>query len=209
GRGDHLDRPVFHSDRQAEAAVAALDQGLESVIIRALGIAGMRVERGQHSIDRTLDQRVVVDGHDIVLLDLLIDRHELLEFLVIGRVRRCERAGGDRNESERADQRDRRQEFAYGVHRVRPGFRRKGVYPPSRPFDRVRDEPAMRAGDTFRPFWDSSTSSRPSARPSGSPMRTRSPAFSGDATFTIRLIHPPPWSMITTPSWLRNGPLKR
>ena len=112
GRSDHLDRPVLHSDRQAEPAVAAVDQGLQRVVVGAFGIRGMRVERGQHAIDRALDQSVVVDRHDIVLLDLLIDAHELLELLVIGRVRGSEGAGGHGDQGERADQRERRQEFA-------------------------------------------------------------------------------------------------
>ena len=84
----------------------------------------MRIERGQHAVDRALDQRVVVDRHDIVRLDLLVDAHELLELLVIGRVRRSEGAGGHRHQRERADERERRKELGDRVHTVASCFRR-------------------------------------------------------------------------------------
>ena len=40
-------------------------------------------------------------------------------------------------------------------------------------------------------------------------METRVPGFCCVETPMSRLIHPPPWSMITTPSKLRYGPAKR
>ena len=76
----------------------------------------MRVERGKHAVDRALDQGVVVDLVDVVRLDPLIDAHELLELLVIGRVRGSEGAGGDGNQSERSDERERRKQLGGEFH---------------------------------------------------------------------------------------------
>ena len=70
----------------------------------------MRVERGEHAVDRALDQRVVVDRVDVVRLHPLVDAHELLELLVIGRVRGSEGAGGHGHQGERSDERERREE---------------------------------------------------------------------------------------------------
>ena len=68
----------------------------------------MRVERGQHAVDRALDQGLVVDLVDIIGLDPLVDAHELLELLVIGRVGGGEGAGRRRHQRERAEQREGR-----------------------------------------------------------------------------------------------------
>jgi hypothetical protein len=50
----------------------------------------MRVERGEHAVDRALDQGLIVDLVDIVRLDPLVDAHELLELFVIGDIGRSE-----------------------------------------------------------------------------------------------------------------------
>ena len=116
GRGDHLDRAVLGRNGQAEAAVIAVGGGLERLEIRRFGVAGMRVERGQHAVDRALDQGMIVDLVDIVRLDPLVDAHERLELLVIGDVRGGERAGGHRDQRERADQGERRKQFSGQGH---------------------------------------------------------------------------------------------
>ena len=107
GRRDHLHRAVFDRDGEAKAAVIAVGRGLELVEVARLDIGTVRVERGEHAVDRALDQRVVVDRVDVVRLHPLVDAHELLELLVIGRVRGSEGAGGHRNQGERSDERER------------------------------------------------------------------------------------------------------
>ena len=76
----------------------------------------MRVERRQHAVDRALDQGVIVDRNDIMLLHLLIHRHELLELGVIGGVGCRERGRGDGDKRKRADQGNRGQELSEGSH---------------------------------------------------------------------------------------------
>ena len=82
GRGDDLDRAVLGRNGQAEPAVIAVGGGLELGEVGCLGIAGMRVERGQHAVDRALDQRMVVDLVDIVGAHPLEHADERLQLLV-------------------------------------------------------------------------------------------------------------------------------
>ena len=124
GRGDNLHRSVLDRNGETEAAVIAVGRGLQLVEIGRLDIARMRVECREHAVDRALDQGVVVDLVDIIGLHPLIDAHELLELLVIGRVRRSEGTGGHGHQGERSDQRDRREEFADEFHLGRVLFRR-------------------------------------------------------------------------------------
>ena len=65
-RRDHLDQAVFHGDLDAEAAELAA--GLHLHVAEALGIhvARMRIEAGQHAVDRGFDQLAVVGLLDIV-----------------------------------------------------------------------------------------------------------------------------------------------
>ena len=121
GRRDDLHHAVLDRDGEAEAAVIAVRRGLQLVEVRPFLIARMRVERGKHSVDRALDQRLVVDRVDVVRLDPLVDAHELLELLVIGRVRGSEGAGGDGHQGERSDERERRKKLGDEVScRSRP-----------------------------------------------------------------------------------------
>jgi hypothetical protein len=76
----------------------------------------MRVERGQHPVDRALDQSVIVDLIDIIGLHSLVDAHELLKLVVIGDVGRRERAGRHRDESERRNERKRWKQLVNHVH---------------------------------------------------------------------------------------------
>src|SRR3546814_18130735 len=63
--------------------------------------AGMRIEAGQHAVDRALDQRLVVDLVDIFRTHLFEHFHQLIELLIgVGLARRL--GGGSSG-----DQRDR------------------------------------------------------------------------------------------------------
>ena len=75
----------------------------------------MRVERGEHAVDRALDQRMVVDLVDIIGADPLEHAHERFELLVGVDVGRGERAGGHRDQRQRADQREGRKQLATSV----------------------------------------------------------------------------------------------
>jgi hypothetical protein len=65
-RRDHLDQAVFHRDLDAEPAELAA--GLHLHVAEALGVhvARMRIEPGQHAVDRGFDQLAVVGLLDIV-----------------------------------------------------------------------------------------------------------------------------------------------
>src|SRR3954469_3474511 len=63
----------------------------------------MRVERGEHALDRALHQRLVVDLVDIVRLHLVVDFHEGVELAIAVGIDTRHRAGSDGNERERAD----------------------------------------------------------------------------------------------------------
>ena len=69
-RRDDLDQAVIHGDLDAESAELAA--GLNLHVAEAFGVhvARVRVERGQHAVDRGLDQLVILDRLDVVLLDL-------------------------------------------------------------------------------------------------------------------------------------------
>ena len=70
-RRDHLDQAVLHGDLDAEAAELAA--GLHLHVAEALGVhvARMRIEPGQHAVDRRFDQLGVVGLLDIVGADAL------------------------------------------------------------------------------------------------------------------------------------------
>ena len=93
-RRDHLDQPVLH--RHLDAEPAELAAGLHLHIVEVLGvqIVRVRIERGQHAVDRAFDQRVVGDVVDIFGAHPLEHVAEQVELLVgLGRVRR--RGGAD------------------------------------------------------------------------------------------------------------------
>ena len=81
-RRDDLDQAVLHRDLDAEAAELAA--GLHLHVAEALGVqvARMRVERGQHAVDRGLDQLGLVGLLDIVGADALEHVAEQVELLV-------------------------------------------------------------------------------------------------------------------------------
>ena len=104
---------LFHGDLDAEAAELAA--GLHLHVAEALGIhvARMRIERGEHAVDRGLDELGLVRALDVVRADLLEHVAEEAE-LTIGFGGGRDRAGarqqvGLRNEG-RAGRTDHRAE---------------------------------------------------------------------------------------------------
>ena len=81
-RRDHFYQPALH--RHFDAQPAELAAGLDLHIGEVLGvqIVGMRVERGQHAVDRAFDQRVVLDFVDIAVAHQLEHIAEQVELLV-------------------------------------------------------------------------------------------------------------------------------
>ena len=65
-RRDHLDEAVLHRDLDAEPADLAAALDLHFPEILGVQIARMRVERGQHAVDRGLDQLFVAHIGDVI-----------------------------------------------------------------------------------------------------------------------------------------------
>ena len=65
-RRHHLDQAVFHGDLDAEPAEFAAGLHLHVPEALRIHVAGMRVEPGQHAVDRVLDQLAVVRLLDVV-----------------------------------------------------------------------------------------------------------------------------------------------
>ena len=105
-RRDDLDQPVFLRDLDAQTAELAL--GLHLHVAEALGVhvARMGIERGQHAVDRRLDQFAFVGLLDIIGADFLEDVAEQIE-LAIGVGGGGARAAADKQTRLRA-QSDRR-----------------------------------------------------------------------------------------------------
>jgi hypothetical protein len=66
-----------------EPAVIALGQDAHVLIVERVDIGGMRVQAGQHPLDRALDQRLVVDPLDIVRLHPVEDLDEAVELSAV------------------------------------------------------------------------------------------------------------------------------
>ena len=79
---DDLDHAVLHRDLDAEAAELALGLHLHVIPFLGIHVAGMRVEGGQHAVDRRLDQLLVRDRLDIGGADLLEHVAEQVELLI-------------------------------------------------------------------------------------------------------------------------------
>ena len=67
----HLDAALLHRDLEAEPAVLATVVVVQLAKGLGIEIGRMRIEAAQHAIDRTGDELGVVDGLDVVGLDLL------------------------------------------------------------------------------------------------------------------------------------------
>src|SRR6516165_9021581 len=88
-RGHDLDQPVLHRDLDAEAAELA--SGLHLEVAEALGIhvARMRIESGEHAVDRRFDQLAVVGLLHIVRpqpLEYVAEQAELAISVGVGRL---------------------------------------------------------------------------------------------------------------------------
>ena len=68
-RRNHLDEAVFHADLDAEAAELALRADLQFLECLLVEIGRVRIEAGQHAVDRLGDELLVLDRLDIVALD--------------------------------------------------------------------------------------------------------------------------------------------
>ena len=99
-RRDDFDDVVFHRDLDAEAAEFALGLGLHVLEVFFVHIARMRIERGQHAVERGFDQLVVGDRVDVIgahALEHIGKQGQLLKGIIgvfIGcRCSRCRRGG--------------------------------------------------------------------------------------------------------------------
>ena len=90
-RRDDLDQAVFHGDLDAEAAELAARLHLHVAEALGVHVARMRVEAGQHAVDRRFDQLGVVRLLDVVGADPLEHVAEQAE-LPVGVGRRRSRA---------------------------------------------------------------------------------------------------------------------
>ncbi len=87
-RRDDLDHAVLLGHLDAEAAELALGLHLHVAIGLGVHVARMRIERGQHAVDRGLDQLGFVGLLDVVGADLLEHVAEQIELTIgVGRRR--------------------------------------------------------------------------------------------------------------------------
>ena len=81
-RRDDLDQAVFHGDFDAEAAEFAARLHLHVAERFRLHVAGMRIEAGEHAVDRGFDQLLIVRLLDVVGADALEHIAEQIELAV-------------------------------------------------------------------------------------------------------------------------------
>ena len=81
-RRDHLDEPVLLGHLDAEAAELALGRTLHLAIGVGVHVAGMRVERRQHAVDRRIDQLALVRLLDVIVANLLEHVAEQIELAI-------------------------------------------------------------------------------------------------------------------------------
>jgi hypothetical protein len=80
-RGHDFHEAVLRGDFDAEAAVFAGSLGLHVLEVVGVEIAGVRVKRGEHAVDRGFDRFRLVEFGDVVGLRLGDDLGEQLELL--------------------------------------------------------------------------------------------------------------------------------
>ena len=114
-RGDHLDGAVLLGDLDAEAAELAARLHLHVAVALGVHVARMRIEPGEHAVDRRLDQLGVVGLVDIVDAHALEDVAEQVDRVVgVGR-----RGGvGARTRAERGQRRLRDHQRQRGPRRA-------------------------------------------------------------------------------------------
>jgi hypothetical protein len=81
-RGDHLDEAFFHADFDAQPAKLALRADLQLPERFLIEVGRMRIETGQHAVDRLGDEPLVVDRFDVVAFhasEHLGERAQLLD----------------------------------------------------------------------------------------------------------------------------------
>ncbi|MGY4570613.1 hypothetical protein ACVWY5_003683 [Bradyrhizobium sp. USDA 3256] len=81
-RRHHLDEAVLHGDLDAEPAELAMRGLLHLRPALLVHVAGVRVERGDHAVDRALDELGVLGLLDVVGLDLLEHLAEQVELRI-------------------------------------------------------------------------------------------------------------------------------
>ena len=81
-RRDDLDEAVFHGDLDAEPAEFAAGLHLHVLVGFGIHVARMRIERGQHAVDRRIDQLGVVDRLDIIGAHALENVAEQIELAI-------------------------------------------------------------------------------------------------------------------------------
>ena len=112
GGGDHLHRAVLHRDGEAEAAIIAVGRRHQALEAARVEIGGVRIEAGEHAVDRAADQLLVVDLLDIFGADPLEHAHELVELAIGVDVDLGERGGGGGDQRDGADEAERADEIA-------------------------------------------------------------------------------------------------
>ena len=120
GRSDHLDRAILHRDRQAEPAVIAVGGGAKRSVVRALHVGTVRIERGEHAVDRALDQHMVIDRIDIIGAHLVEHVHEGVEFLHRVGIGGGQRAGRQRDHGQCPDHHERLEQLGETRHQSIP-----------------------------------------------------------------------------------------
>ena len=81
-RRDDLDEPVLHADLDPQSPEFAAGARLQLLVVVGNEVGGVRIESGQHPSNRVLEQGLVLDGLDVIVLDLgeyLRERAEILE----------------------------------------------------------------------------------------------------------------------------------
>ncbi len=109
---DHLDRTLVAGHLDAQAAVFAAGLVAHVAIVIGVQIARVRIQRGQHAVDRRLDQLLVVDRRHILVLDRgqhVAEQLQHAEGLGLGRVRhrrpvQVRHASGAEDEGRNTDQ---------------------------------------------------------------------------------------------------------
>ena len=82
GGRHHLHRTVFGGDGEAKTRIFAIGRLLQIGVIAAIQITRVRIKAGQHAIDGTADQRLVVHLVHIGHAHPLEHVHQRVEFLV-------------------------------------------------------------------------------------------------------------------------------